>query len=50
MGDAGKTSGGADWIVISDNRLKDIQGEYQKGLNEINQLKTVVFNYKKITI
>jgi hypothetical protein len=45
-GTAAKTGGGS-WSNLSDRRLKDIQGEYSKGLAEISALQPVMFNYKK---
>ena len=44
-GTAAKTGGGS-WSTLSDVRMKDLTGEYQKGLNEIMQLKPVTFTYK----
>jgi hypothetical protein len=44
-GTAGKTGGGM-WSVFSDSRLKDMHGEYDKGLSEIVALRPVKFNYK----
>ena len=44
-GTAAKTGGGS-WSTLSDVRMKDLTGEYQKGLNEILQLKPVTFTYK----
>ena len=44
-GSAAKTGGGS-WSTLSDVRMKDLTGEYQKGLNEILQLKPVTFTYK----
>ncbi|MFH2141659.1 MAG: tail fiber domain-containing protein, partial [Bacteroidota bacterium] len=38
--------GGGTWLVSSDERLKDIQGNYYKGLAEIIRLQPVKFNYK----
>src|SRR5574344_2184136 len=38
--------GGGTWSTWSDIRLKDIQGNYEKGLGEIIKLKPVKFNYK----
>jgi hypothetical protein len=46
-GSAAKTSGGANWSVSSDARLKDVHGEYEYGLKEILDLNTVRFSYKK---
>jgi hypothetical protein len=45
-GTAAKTGGGS-WTNLSDGRLKDIHGEYTKGLSEIIALQPVVFTYKK---
>jgi len=45
-GTAAKTGGGS-WTNLSDRRLKDIQGEYSKGLNEVVALQPVMFTYKK---
>jgi hypothetical protein len=39
--------GGGSWATWSDSRLKDIHGDYEKGLNEIVSLEPVKFNYKK---
>ena len=44
-GSAGKPGGG-NWSNSSDERLKDIVGEYPSGLDEIEQLKPVIFYYK----
>jgi len=46
-GNAGKTSGGTTWIVSSDKRLKDITGEYKRGLDQIVNLEPVTFYYKE---
>jgi hypothetical protein len=46
-GNAAKTSGGTTWINSSDVRLKDIAGEYQRGLEEIATLRPVTFFYKE---
>ncbi len=45
-GSAGK-SGGGSWSNSSDIRLKDIHGDYQKGLQEISKLRPIQFTYKK---
>lgn len=44
-GTAAKTGGGS-WSTLSDLRLKDLKGEYGKGLSEIIQLQPVKFTYK----
>ncbi|WII73444.1 tail fiber domain-containing protein [Bdellovibrio sp. 22V] len=46
IGNAGLSTGTA-WTNASDIRLKDIHGDYEYGLNEILQLHTVRYNYKK---
>jgi hypothetical protein len=45
-GSAGKPGGGS-WTNSSDERLKDIQGPYERGLNEILKLKPVKYNYSE---
>lgn len=45
-GDAAKTTGSTVWIISSDKRLKDVTGDYLKGLNEIALLNPVKFRYK----
>lgn len=45
IGSAGLSTGTA-WTNTSDIRLKDIQGDYEYGLSEIEKLHTVRFNYK----
>jgi hypothetical protein len=45
-GTAAKPGGGA-WATWSDIRLKDIHGNYEKGLKEIVLLQPVKYNYKK---
>lgn len=39
-------STGTAWQVVSDQRLKDIDGTYEYGLNEILKLRTVRYHYK----
>ena len=46
VGTAGLSTGTA-WTNASDIRLKDIRGDYEYGLNEVLQLHTVRYNYKK---
>lgn len=36
------------WDVASDARLKDVKGPYQRGLDEILQVRTVDFRYKDL--
>ncbi|HPR30568.1 MAG TPA: tail fiber domain-containing protein [Prolixibacteraceae bacterium] len=45
VGNAAKTGGGS-WTSLSDRRLKEIDGDYEKGLKEIVALKPVRFHYK----
>ncbi|HBE43151.1 MAG TPA: hypothetical protein DDW27_18505, partial [Bacteroidales bacterium] len=45
-GTAAKTDGGS-WSVLSDLRLKDLVGNYDKGLKEILDLQAVRFTYKE---
>ena len=44
-GTAGKTSGGSDWVQISDERLKTNVREYTDGIDQIMALKPVWFQY-----
>jgi hypothetical protein len=44
-GSAGKPGGGS-WSNSSDERLKDVKGEYKPGLEEIALLRPVAFYYK----
>lgn len=46
VGDTGLSTGSA-WTNVSDIRLKDIHGPYDKGLAEILKLQPVLYNYKK---
>ncbi len=39
--------GGGSWVAFSDIRLKDIRGNYERGLSDIIRLQPVRFNYKK---
>jgi hypothetical protein len=39
--------GGGTWATFSDFRLKDVHGNYERGLNDILRLQPVLFNYKK---
>jgi hypothetical protein len=39
--------GGGSWATWSDIRLKDIHGNYEKGLREITSLQPVKFTYKE---
>ena len=44
-GSAAKSSGGSDWVVFSDKRLKKNIKPYDGGLKEIMKLNPVYFNY-----
>lgn len=46
IGNAVKTVGGGTWLTSSDLRLKNILGDYTKGLEEITSLQTVRYHYK----
>ncbi len=46
IGNAGKTVGGTVWLNSSDLRLKNVLGDYTKGLIEIALLQTVRYKYK----
>jgi hypothetical protein len=39
--------GGGSWVTWSDARLKDVLGDYDKGLEEIAALKPVRFTYRE---
>lgn len=45
-GTAGKTDGGV-WSVSSDERLKEVAGPYERGLEQIMGLRPIRFFYKK---
>ena len=45
VGTASKTGGGS-WSVYSDSRLKNVKGNYTKGLDEITALNPVYYSYK----
>ena len=47
VGNAYKTEGGTSWATSSDIRLKNVLGNYTKGLKEIKALKAVRYIYKK---
>ncbi|MBF0286859.1 MAG: tail fiber domain-containing protein [SAR324 cluster bacterium] len=46
VGTAGLSTGTA-WTNASDRRLKDVTGQYKRGLKEIIKLQPITFNYKK---
>lgn len=45
-GTAGLSSG-TTWTLTSDARLKDIHGDYTRGIDDISKLEPVLFSYKK---
>jgi hypothetical protein len=47
IGDASKTLGGNTWAAPSDERLKDIKGQFNTGLNALMQLQPIRFEYKR---
>jgi len=47
LGNAYKTSGGTSWATSSVLRLKNLKGNYNKGLKEIAALQPVKYVYKK---
>ena len=42
----GRKPGSTTWTVVSDSRLKTVDGNYTKGLNEIIQLQPIRYHYK----
>ncbi len=46
QGNAGLSSG-TSWTNVSDIRLKDIHGKFDKGLQEILSLEPIIYSYKK---
>lgn len=46
--DQGRKPGTSAWTVTSDERLKNIQGVYTKGLSEILKLQPIVYYYKNV--
>ena len=46
-GSAAKNDGSSLWNTYSDRRLKDIRGDYAKGLEEVIKLQPISFRYKQ---
>ena len=46
-GDASKSVGGGSWQVFSDERLKNIKGNFNSGLNAVMQLQPIRYQYKQ---
>ena len=42
----GRKPGTSTWTIVSDQRLKTVNGSYTKGLNEIILLRPIRYNYK----
>jgi hypothetical protein len=45
-GDASKALGGGSWQTFSDERLKNIKGQFNSGLKAVMQLQPLRFEYK----
>jgi len=46
--DQGRKPATGTWTTVSDERLKNIEGAYTKGLNEILQLQPITYHYKNV--
>lgn len=46
-GDADKSVGGGSWQVFSDERLKNIKGNFNSGLKAVMQLQPIRYQYKR---
>lgn len=46
--DEGRKPSSNTWTITSDERLKNINGAYEKGLNEILQLDPIKYHYKNV--
>jgi hypothetical protein len=46
--DQGRKPGTNTWTVVSDERLKNINGNYSKGLKELMQLQPIRYHYKNV--
>lgn len=44
--DQGRKPSTSTWTITSDARVKNIEGQYTKGLNEILQLNPILYHYK----
>jgi hypothetical protein len=45
-GDASKSAGGGSWQFFSDERLKNIKGQFNSGLKAVLQLQPIRYSYK----
>jgi hypothetical protein len=46
--DQGRKPGTSAWTVVSDERLKNINGAYNKGLKDLMQLNPIKYHYKNV--
>lgn len=46
--DEGRKPSTTTWTTTSDSRLKNIEGEYKKGLEEVLQLEPITYYYKNV--
>jgi hypothetical protein len=46
--DQGRKPATNTWTIVSDERLKNIEGPYKKGLKEILQLQPITYRYKNV--
>ena len=46
--DEGRKPGTNTWTITSDERLKNIIGSYDKGLEELLKLEPIKYNYKNV--
>ncbi|MCF6131139.1 tail fiber domain-containing protein [Flavobacterium wongokense] len=46
--DEGRKPGTTVWTLTSDARLKNVEGDFTMGLNEIRQLKPIRYHYKNV--
>ncbi|MBL4753238.1 MAG: tail fiber domain-containing protein [Flavobacteriales bacterium] len=46
--DEGRKPATGTWTIVSDERLKNIEGSYTKGLSEILQLQPITYRYKNV--
>jgi hypothetical protein len=47
FGNASKSAGGNTWAAYSDERLKDIKGDFNSGLEAVMQLQPIRYEYKE---
>lgn len=44
----GRKPGSGTWTIVSDERLKTVDGDYTAGLSEIRQLRPIRYHYKNV--